>query len=35
MMLLLRKAHPREVSASVWPQVLRQMCAERSIHVLE
>ena len=35
MMLLLRKAHLGEVSVSVWPQVLKRMCAERSIHVLE
>jgi len=35
MMLLLRKAHLGEVSVSVWPQVLKRMCAERSIRVLE
>jgi aspartate--ammonia ligase len=35
MMLLLRKAHLGEVSVSVWPQVLKRMCAERNIHVLE
>jgi|SRR5579871_222986 len=34
-MLLLRKAHLGEVSVSVWPQVLKQMCAARHIHVLE
>jgi aspartate--ammonia ligase len=35
MMLLLRKAHLGEVSVTVWPQVLKEMCAERNIRVLE
>jgi aspartate--ammonia ligase len=35
MMLLLRKAHLGEVSVTVWPQVLKDMCAARDIHVLE
>jgi aspartate--ammonia ligase len=35
MMLLLRKAHLGEVSVSVWPRVLKDMCAERNIVVLE
>ncbi len=35
MMLLLRKAHLGEVSVTVWPQVLKDMCARRDIHVLE
>ena len=35
MMLLLRKAHLGEVSVSVWPAVLKAMCATRDIHVLE
>jgi aspartate--ammonia ligase len=35
MMLLLRKAHLGEVSVSVWPEVLKRMCAERDIYVLE
>jgi len=35
MMLLLRKAHLGEVSVSVWPEVLKEMCAERNIFVLE
>ena len=35
LMLLLRKAHLGEVSVSVWPQILKEMCAERNIHVLE
>jgi aspartate--ammonia ligase len=34
-MLLLRKAHLGEVSVTVWPQVLKDMCAARNIHVLE
>ena len=34
-MLLLRKAHLGEVSVTVWPQVLKEMCAARGIHVLE
>jgi len=34
-MLLLRKAHLGEVSVSVWPTVLKEMCAKRNIHVLE
>ena len=35
MMLLLRKAHLGEVSVSIWPEVLKEMCAERNIFVLE
>jgi len=35
MMLLLRKAHLGEVSVTVWPQILKDMCARRGIHVLE
>ncbi len=35
MMLLLRKAHLGEVSVTVWPQVLKEMCAARDIRVLE
>jgi aspartate--ammonia ligase len=34
MMLLLRKAHLGEVSVTVWPQVLKEMCAARNIRVL-
>ena len=34
-MLLLRKAHLGEVSVTVWPEVLKRMCAERRIDVLE
>lgn len=35
MMLLLQKAHIGEVSVTVWPQVLKDICAERDIHVLQ
>ncbi len=35
LMLLLRKAHLGEVTVSVWPQILKQICARRNIHVLE
>ncbi|MFN2135864.1 MAG: aspartate--ammonia ligase, partial [Candidatus Promineifilaceae bacterium] len=35
MMLLLRKAHLGEVSVTVWPQILKDICAERDIFVLE
>jgi aspartate--ammonia ligase len=34
-MLLLRKAHLGEVSVSVWPQILKDMCARRNISILE
>ena len=34
MMLLLRKAHLGEVSVTVWPKVLKEMCASKNIHVL-
>ena len=35
LMLLLKKAHLGEVSVSVWPRVLKDMCAQRGIRVLE
>jgi aspartate--ammonia ligase len=35
MMLLLRKAHLGEVTVSVWPQVLKEICAKKNIHVLD
>ena len=35
LMLLLKKAHLGEVSVTVWPQVLKEMCSKRNIHVLE
>ena len=34
-MLLLKKAHLGEVSVTVWPKVLKNMCAAKRIHVLE
>ena len=34
-MMLLRKAHLGECSVTVWPKVLRDMCRERNIPVLE
>jgi aspartate--ammonia ligase len=34
-MYLLRTAHLGEVSVTVWPKILRDMCAQRDIHVLE
>jgi len=34
-MYLLRKAHLGEVSVTVWPKILKEMCRERNIHVLE
>jgi aspartate--ammonia ligase len=34
-MLLLRRAHLGEVSVTVWPDVLKEMCAARNIHALE
>jgi aspartate--ammonia ligase len=33
-MLLLRKAHLGEVSVTVWPKVLKDMCAKKNIFVL-
>ncbi len=35
LMLLLRKAHLGEVSVTVWPKVLKTMCARKHIFVLE
>jgi len=34
-MYLLRTAHLGEVSVTVWPQILKDMCAKKNIHVLE
>jgi aspartate--ammonia ligase len=34
-MLLLKKAHLGEVSVTVWPKILREICAKKNIHVLE
>jgi aspartate--ammonia ligase len=35
LMWLLRKAHLGEVSVTVWPKVLKEMCAKKNIVVLE
>ncbi len=34
-MQLLRKAHIGEVSVTVWPQILKDICSGKNIHVLE
>jgi aspartate--ammonia ligase len=34
-MLLLRKAHLGEVSVTVWPNELKEICEKKNIHVLE
>ena len=34
-MTLLRKAHLGEVSVTVWPKILKDMCAKRKIFILE
>ena len=34
-MQLLRKAHLGEVSVTVWPKILKEMCHQKNIHVLE
>jgi aspartate--ammonia ligase len=34
-MYLLRKAHLGECSVTVWPKILRDMCAKKNIHVLQ
>jgi aspartate--ammonia ligase len=34
-MYLLRTAHLGEVSVTVWPKILKDICAKRNIHVLE
>jgi len=34
-MLLMKKAHLGEVSVTVWPQILKDMCTEKKIYVLE
>ena len=35
LMLLLQKAHLGEVSVTVWPGRLKQICAKKNIQVLE
>ena len=34
-MLLLNKAHLGEVTVSVWPRVLKEICRKKNIHVLQ
>ena len=34
-MSLLKKAHLGEVSVTVWPKVLKDICRAKNIHVLE
>ena len=34
-MLLLKKAHLGEVSVTVWPKQLKEICSKKNIHVLE
>ena len=34
-MLILKKAHLGEVSVTVWPKVLKEICKEKNIHVLD
>jgi aspartate--ammonia ligase len=34
-MILLKKAHLGEVSVTVWPKILKEICAKKDIHVLE
>jgi aspartate--ammonia ligase len=35
LMLLLHKAHLGEVSVTVWPKILKEMCDNKNIHVLD
>ena len=35
LMLLLRKAHLGEVSVTVWPKILKEICAKKRIFVLD
>jgi aspartate--ammonia ligase len=34
-MWILKKAHLGEVSVTVWPKELKDICARKNIHVLE
>jgi aspartate--ammonia ligase len=34
-MIILKKAHIGEVSATVWPKILKDMCKNKNIHVIE
>ncbi len=35
LMYILKKAHLGEVSVTVWPEILKKMCREKNIHVLD
>ena len=35
LMWILKKAHLGEVSVTVWPKELKDICAKKNIHVLE
>ncbi|MBV9085968.1 MAG: aspartate--ammonia ligase, partial [Acidobacteriaceae bacterium] len=35
LMMLLKKAHLGEVSVTVWPKILKEICAKKNIFVLE
>jgi aspartate--ammonia ligase len=35
LMLILRKAHLGEVSVTIWPKILKEICAKKNIYVLE
>jgi aspartate--ammonia ligase len=34
-MAILKKAHLGEVSVTVWPKILKEMCHQKHIHVLD
>jgi aspartate--ammonia ligase len=34
-MSILKKAHLGEVSATVWPKVLKDMCRKKNVHVIQ
>jgi aspartate--ammonia ligase len=34
-MILLKKAHLGEISVTVWPKILKEICGKKNIHVLE
>jgi aspartate--ammonia ligase len=34
-MAILKKAHLGEVSVTVWPKILKEICAKKQIFVLE
>lgn len=34
-MLILKKAHIGEVSATIWPKILKEMCKKKNIYLIE